>query len=159
MSPKRKTKWYVCRENRTAIGTPVFVRMDLPACEKYQALPGLGWGSRSENPDATCGSCCYRESISFSVPGEPVPMPRARHSRVGKFVRTYTPAHATSHKGTIALAWQQAIKRLPVSEVYLSSPVALDIVVHRLLPKSMPRWQQAMVYENAAFPDATGEDV
>lgn len=61
MKLTKKRRWYLCRENRTAIGTPVFVLINAPACEKYQSLPELGWGTRAENPDATCGSCCYRE--------------------------------------------------------------------------------------------------
>ena len=90
------------------------------------------------------------DSISFAVPGEPVPMPRARHSRAGNFVRTYTPAHATAHKGLVALAWRQALRSTGPHGIYSYNPVSLDIVVIRTLPAAAQKWKHAMVDENMA---------
>jgi Holliday junction resolvase RusA-like endonuclease len=39
--------------------------------------------------------------FNFTIPGKPMGQPRVRFARMGKFVRTYDPAEATSYKATI----------------------------------------------------------
>lgn len=93
-------------------------------------------------------------TIRFEVPGKPMAMPRARHARVGAFVRTYTPEEAVSHKGLVALAFQRACKDQNFTPP-MDAPVSLLIHVVRTLPASAPKWQRA----DAKEPTPWGQDL
>ena len=84
------------------------------------------------------------ESLIFEIPGEPMPMPRARHSNAGGFVRTYTPEKAVAHKGLIQHYWREAAKGFAVP---LDAIVSIGITVVKQLPKSAPRWLKVIVAE------------
>lgn len=61
--------------------------------------------------------------ITFEVPGQPVPQPRARVSTRGGFARAYTPKDHAIH------AYREAIRLIAVSTAWESGPVAGPVAV------------------------------
>jgi len=70
--------------------------------------------------------------INFSVEGDPVGKQRARHRRVGNFVRTYTPAKTVDYETRIREAGQKA---MGASEP-LQTPVTMFLYIRTGIPKS-----------------------
>ena len=56
--------------------------------------------------------------IRFTIPGEPFGKQRPKFSRVGNYVRTYTPDETTSYESLVKLMYQQAAKGKKFPEVF-----------------------------------------
>ena len=71
-------------------------------------------------------------AITFSVPGKPVPQPRARHVTRGSYTRSYTPDNGiVAYRKTIALA-AKAAGASPTTE----APITLIVDLVFIRPKS-----------------------
>lgn len=70
--------------------------------------------------------------VNFKVDADPVGKQRARHRRVGSFVRTYTPAKTVAYESLIREAGQQAMG----SQEPLTTPVTMYLYIRIGIPKS-----------------------
>lgn len=69
---------------------------------------------------------------TFFVPGKPVAKARARHARVGNFVRTYTPEETASYENLVRMTAQEAMDgRQPCS-----APISLRVEINLSCPSS-----------------------
>jgi Holliday junction resolvase RusA-like endonuclease len=70
--------------------------------------------------------------VTFSVDGDPVGKQRARHRRVGNFVRTYTPAKTVDYETRIREAGRLAMG----TQEPLETPVTMFLYIRTGIPKS-----------------------
>lgn len=70
--------------------------------------------------------------VTFSVDGDPVGKQRARHTRVGNFVRTYTPAKTVAYETSIRDAGLLAMR----PNEPLTTPVTMFLYIRIAVPKS-----------------------
>jgi Holliday junction resolvase RusA-like endonuclease len=77
-------------------------------------------------------------SITFHVDINPVPKGRPRFSKVGGFVRSYTPKKTSDYETQIRQAARQAMTREP-----LETPLAAFLYFRLPIPKSYPKKRMA----------------
>lgn len=81
--------------------------------------------------------------ITFTVDGEPCVKQRPRFSRVGKYVKTYTPAETTNYENWVKLCYMQQIGEMAYTE---DVSLQVSITAFYSVPKawSKKKTQQAL---------------
>lgn len=77
--------------------------------------------------------------VTFNVNGDPVGKQRARHRRMGDFVRTYTPKKTVDYETKIRQAGQEAMK----STEPFDTPFTLYLYIRCPIPKSYSKKKTA----------------
>jgi Holliday junction resolvase RusA-like endonuclease len=86
--------------------------------------------------------------IEFVVPGKPVPKKRPRFTKVGAFVRTYTPEETVNFEGLVALAAMKARGDIAPTE----AAVALEVEIELIPPKSWSLKKKRMALVGELWP-------
>lgn len=73
-------------------------------------------------------------SVTFHLDIEPVPKGRPKFSKIGGFVRTYTPKKTSDYESAVRQAAQQAMTREP-----LETPLSAFLYFRLPVPKSYPK--------------------
>jgi Holliday junction resolvase RusA-like endonuclease len=73
-------------------------------------------------------------SVQFSIDSPPVPKGRPKFSKIGGFVRTYTPKKTSDYETIVRETAQQAMTREP-----LETPTAVYLYFRLPIPKSYPK--------------------
>jgi Holliday junction resolvase RusA-like endonuclease len=89
-----------------------------------------------------------RRRIELEIPGEPVAKGRPRFSRVGKFVRTHTPAKTVNYETRI----QEAFAAKYPGWEPLTCPVSLHFAVYLTIPKSASKKRQVLMANGVILP-------
>lgn len=85
---------------------------------------------------------------SFFVPGKPVAKARARHARVGNFVRTYTPKETVEYENLVRMAAHEAMGGQPPCD----RPIALRLRIGLPCPSSWSARRQHEAYAGLILP-------
>lgn len=85
---------------------------------------------------------------SFFVPGKPVAKARARHARVGNFVRTYTPAETVAYENLVRMAAHEAMGAAPPCE----QPISLRLWIRLPCPSSWSDKRKHEAYAGLILP-------
>ena len=88
------------------------------------------------------------ETISFTVPGQPVGKGRPRAFRMGKGVRMFTPEKTVSYENLVATAAQGAMRGQPPVE----GAVAVNLDIRLMVPMSWSAKKRAQALEGQIHP-------
>ena len=86
--------------------------------------------------------------IKFTVPGKPQGKGRPRFARMGKFVKTYTPAETESYEALIKLCCMEACIGKPL----LDGALAIDIQAKYPIPASWSNKKKEMALRGELRP-------
>lgn len=81
------------------------------------------------------------DALTFTVPGPPRPLQRARIARRGKFARMYDTAENTTNKATVGFYAAEAMRKFKAyrkGEIF-TGPLKLDVTFYIEKPKSKIR--------------------
>ena len=87
--------------------------------------------------------------ISFSIPGTPFGKQRPKFSRVGQYVKTYTPDETVSYENLVKLMYQQEAKGQKFPE---GSMLDVRIIAYYEIPKSTSKKKQRQMLEHKIRP-------
>lgn len=87
--------------------------------------------------------------ISFSVPGAPFGKQRPKFSRVGQYVKTYTPKETVSYENLVKLMYQQEAKGRMFPE---NSMLDVRIIAYYEVPKSTSKRRTRLMLEHKIRP-------
>lgn len=87
--------------------------------------------------------------IRFTIPGEPFGKQRPKFSRVGNYVRTYTPDETTSYESLVKLMYQQAAKGKKFPE---DAMFDVRVIAYYDIPKSISKKKRRLMLEHKLRP-------
>ncbi|MBD5464128.1 MAG: RusA family crossover junction endodeoxyribonuclease [Lachnospiraceae bacterium] len=95
------------------------------------------------------------KQIKFSIPGQPFGKQRPKFSRMGEYVKTYTPGETVSYENLVKVMYQQAAKGKMFSNdamldvriiAYYGIPMSVSkkkrkaMLEHKIRPSKKPDW-------------------
>lgn len=89
------------------------------------------------------------KQIKFSVPGQPFGKQRPKFSRVGQYVKTYTPGETVSYENLVKLMYQQAAKGRMFKD---GDMLDVRIIAYYEIPKSTSKKRQKSMLEHKIRP-------
>lgn len=87
--------------------------------------------------------------VKFTVLGEPQGKGRPRFTKVGQYVKTYTPDKTVSYENLVKLEYRRQCKDYMFEK---GRPVDIRILAYYPIPKSMSKKKQAMMIANELRP-------
>lgn len=89
------------------------------------------------------------KQIKFSIPGSPFGKQRPKFSRVGKYVKTYTPEETVRYENLVKVMYQQAAK----GRMFNSNAVLdVRIIAYYGIPKSTSKKNRKAMLEHKIRP-------
>lgn len=87
--------------------------------------------------------------VKFTVLGEPQGKGRPRFTKVGQYVKTYTPDKTVSYENLVKLEYRRQCKDYMFEK---GRPVDIRILAYYPIPKSVSKKKQAMMIANELRP-------
>ena len=81
--------------------------------------------------------------ITFIVPGKPTPKGRPRFTRVGNYVKTYTPEKTAVFENMVALCYEAACRKAGEPGFLFDGPIAIEVHCYFRPPKSASKKARA----------------